>query len=91
LPWTIEIAPRAQREFEKLDRAAATRIRQYLVERIAPLEDVRQRGDALTGSELGHLWRYKVGEYRIICDIQDHRLVVLVVSVGNRKNVYTRL
>jgi mRNA interferase RelE/StbE len=88
LPWTIEIPPRAAKEFERLDHNTAARIRRYLTDRVATRDDPRSLGEALEGSRLGHLWRYRVGDYRIICDIQDQRLVVLVVSVGNRREVY---
>ncbi|EGP58991.1 hypothetical protein Agau_C102033 [Agrobacterium tumefaciens F2] len=52
------------------------------------LDDPRQTGSALQGSELGNFWRYRVGDYRIICDIQDHKLVVLVVEIGHRREIY---
>jgi mRNA interferase RelE/StbE len=88
LAWTIDFDSRAVKQLEKLDRSAARRIRDYLQQRVAPLDDPRQLGAALKGSEFGTFWRYRIGDYRVICDIQDDRLVVLVVSVGNRRDIY---
>jgi mRNA interferase RelE/StbE len=88
LAWTIEIPPRAAKEFEKLDRNTAARLRGYLTDRVAARDDPRSLGEALEGARLGQLWRYRVGDYRIICDIQDQRLIVLVLSVGHRREVY---
>jgi mRNA interferase RelE/StbE len=70
-----------------LDKAAARRIVDYMDKRIASLEDARSLGKALRGP-LGEFWRYRVGDYRIVCDLQDEKLRVLVVRIGNRKDVY---
>ena len=86
--WRIEVAPAADKELGKLDRAVAQRIIGFLRERIAPLEDPRSLGQALKGSRLGDLWKYRVGDHRIICDIDDGVLVVLVLKVGHRGDVY---
>ena len=88
LAWTIEIDDEALKQLKKIDRQEAKRIRDYLRDRILPLDDPRQTGKALQGSRLGNLWRYRVGDYRLICDLQDHRLLVLVVEIGHRKEVY---
>jgi mRNA interferase RelE/StbE len=88
LAWTIEVDERAARQLGKLDRTDALRIRNFLRDRLATLDDPRQLGKALQGSKLGNLWRYRVGDFRIICDLQDTRLVVLVVGVGNRRDIY---
>ncbi|MCP4664004.1 MAG: type II toxin-antitoxin system RelE/ParE family toxin [bacterium] len=85
--WTIEWDARAFRELSKLDRAAQRRIRRYLRERIATDEDPRRFGESLAGVLAG-LWRYRVGDYRIICRIESSRLVVVVVRIGHRKEVY---
>ena len=76
------------RALRKMDRQAARRIKGEL-EEIAELEDPRSRGKALTGNLAG-VWRYRVGDYRILCDIDDGRLVVLVVDVAHRREVYKR-
>jgi mRNA interferase RelE/StbE len=77
----------ARRELRKLDRPSARRILDYMDQRIAPLEDVRTQGKALRGP-LGEFWRYRVGEYRVICERRDKELRVLVVRVGSRKDIY---
>ena len=76
------------RALRKMDKQTARRIRNELVE-IAKLEDPRSRGKALTGNLAG-LWRYRVGDYRIICDIEDGVLLILVVDVAHRCEVYQR-
>jgi mRNA interferase RelE/StbE len=87
LAWTIEYTDFARRQLRKLDKSAARRILDYLRERVAPLDDPRTVGKALHGS-LGDLWRYRVGDYRIICELRDRQLRVVVVRVGDRKDVY---
>lgn len=85
--WRIEYAETALSRLRKLDRQDARRILDYMDTRIAGLDDPRSRGKALTGV-LGGLWRYRVGNYRVICDIRDATLRVLVVRIGNRSDVY---
>lgn len=87
MAWTINYADSALKELRKLDRQQAGRILDFMDKRIAILSDPRAQGKALTGP-LGALWRYRVGDYRVICDIQDNMLCVLVVKIGNRKDVY---
>lgn len=74
-------------QLRKLDKQTARRIIDYMDEQVAALEDPRAKGKALVGP-LGGLWRYRVGDYRIICDIHDDELHILVVKMGNRKDVY---
>ncbi len=87
LIWTIEYTASARTQLRKLDKQMARRIVDYMNERVAGLEDPRNLGRALTGP-LGELWRYRVGDCRVICDIQDDALRVLVVRVGGRDKVY---
>jgi mRNA interferase RelE/StbE len=87
LAWTIEYAETAKKQLRKLDKVTARRIVDFMDERVAPSNDPRATGKALKGP-LGDLWRYRVGDYRVICDIQDKRLTVLVLQVGNRREVY---
>ncbi|KJS08038.1 MAG: toxin RelE [Gammaproteobacteria bacterium BRH_c0] len=87
MAWTIDYAETAKKELRKLDKQTARRIVDFMDERIAGLENPRSTGKALTGP-LGGLWRYGVGDCRVICDIQDGALRVLVVRVGNRRDVY---
>ena len=88
MAWTIRVSDKAVRDLRKLDRQVARRIRDELSE-IAGLDDPRSRGKALVGNLAG-LWRYRVGDYRVICDIEDEVLVALVVGVAHRSEVYRR-
>lgn len=87
MAWTIEFDQRALREIKKLDKPVRRRIVNYLKERIAPAEDPRQYGKALT-NELKGLWRYRVGHYRIICQIEDEEVTVLILRAGHRRHIY---
>jgi mRNA interferase RelE/StbE len=87
--WTVEVAPRAARDLAALGRAEQTRIRRYLAERRATEEDPRRLGHSLSGPLAG-LWRYRVGNYRLICRIKDGRCVVLVLTVWHRREVDRR-
>lgn len=86
MAWTIELDDGARRAFRKIAREQADRITRYL-EELTALEDPRQRGKALTGSLKG-LWRYRVGDYRIVVRIFDERLVVLVLTLAHRREIY---
>ena len=88
MAWSVEIAESAERELSKLDLQQRRRILKFLYERIAKLENPRSIGQALHGSELGEFWKYRVGDFRLICRIEDDRLVVLVLRVGHRREVY---
>lgn len=88
MAWSIEYTETALKRLRKLDKPVARRILDYMDERVAPLTDPRSTGKALTGPLLGVYWRYRVDDYRVICDIQDNRLCVLVIEIGNRKEVY---
>lgn len=85
--WTIEFDDRARRELRKLDPNTQQEILHYLRKRIAGSGDPRQLGKPLR-MNLAGLWRYRVGDYRLICRLEDHRLVVFVIKVGHRRNVY---
>ena len=87
MAWTIEYAETAKKQLRKLDKLAARRIVDFMDERVAASDAPRGMGKALKGS-LGELWRYRVGDYRVICDIQDGVLTVLVLQIGNRREVY---
>jgi mRNA interferase RelE/StbE len=89
LAWTVDYADTAKEQLRKLDKQTARRIVDYMDERITGLDNPRSTGKALTGP-LGGLWRYRVGDCRVICDIQDGALRVLVVQVGNRREVYRK-
>jgi len=87
LAWTIEYTESATRQLRKLDRQSALRIVDYMEARVAGSGDPRSAGKALTGP-LGGLWRYRIGDHRVICEILDGALKVLVVRMGDRKEVY---
>jgi mRNA interferase RelE/StbE len=87
LVWTIDYTDTAKTQLRKLDKQAARRILDFMDKRIGDRDDPRSTGKALTGP-LGGLWRYRVGDFRVICDIQDGALRVLVVQLGNRREVY---
>jgi len=87
LAWRIEFTGAAQKQLKKLGHEEAKFILSFLRERIVPLENPRQLGKTLKG-QFAELWRYRVGNYRLICDVRDEELVVLVVRIGHRKNVY---
>jgi mRNA interferase RelE/StbE len=88
LVWSIELGPRAQRQLRQFDPQIARRLSKFLFERIALLDDPRSVGEALKGSELGEMWKYRVGDYRIIASIEDKRVRILVIHIGNRREVY---
>jgi mRNA interferase RelE/StbE len=88
MAWEIEIQSGPRKTLAKLDPQIAKRILLFLHERIALLEDPRSIGEALTGSKLGEYWKYRVGDYRIVAQIEDKQLRILVVKIGNRREVY---
>ena len=88
MAWQIEISTLGQRNIAQLDPQARKRILNFLQQRVASLENPRSIGEALKGSKLGELWKYRVGDYRVIADIQDKRVCILVVRIGNRRDVY---
>jgi len=87
LVWRIDFTDSAKKQLAKLDRTIAQRITTFLRSRVADSGDPRSTGKALTGP-MGGLRRYRVGDYRIVCDIQDSTLRVLVIKIGNRREVY---
>jgi mRNA interferase RelE/StbE len=88
LAWTIEFDELAAKQLGKLAKTDAQRIRDFLRDRIAMAENPRSLGHQLQGSRFAGLWRYRTGDYRILCEIQDNRLIVLVVGIGHRREVY---
>lgn len=88
MTWSIELGPSAQRQLKQLDPQVAHRINRFLSERVALLENPRSIGDALKGTEIGDLWKYRVGDYRIIASIEDKLIRILVVRIGHRRQVY---
>ncbi len=87
MAWTIEYDRRVLKELKKLDRKIQVQILDFFDERIAPSPDPRSIGKSLTSSFSG-LWRYRIGDYRAVCRIEDTKLIVLVVRVAHRSKVY---
>jgi mRNA interferase RelE/StbE len=85
--WRVEFDRDAARDLRKLGADAERKILRYLRQRIATADNPRRFGRPLTG-DLRGLWRYRVGDYRIVAAIEEHRFVVLVVAVGHRREVY---
>ena len=87
MAWTIEYDPRALRDLKKLDGTIQREILDYMDQRVAAAQDPRDFGKPLRASKFG-LWRYRVRDYRIICELHEKRLVVLVVAIGHRSTIY---
>ncbi len=87
MAWRIELAETAKKQFSGLDRPVQERIRKYLHERIATTADPRDLADSLK-SNLASLWKYRVGDYRIVAEIREEEVLVLIVRIGHRSKVY---
>ena len=89
MAWQIELTGEARKELKKLGQVEARRIRLFLRQRIETAEDPRQLGKPLKG-KTSELWRYRVGNYRLVCKILDDILIVLIIRIGHRKEVYRK-
>lgn len=87
MSWRLEYTSRAVKQLRKLDRQASEAIRSWMKEHIDGCENPRAYGKALTGT-LSHLWRYRVGDYRVLCTFDGEELIVLAVEVEHRSKVY---
>lgn len=88
MAWVIKFDENAMKELSKLDKQIARRITRFMLERVAVLDDPRSIGEALKGSKFGEFWKYRVGDYRIISKLEDNVMSILVVRIGNRREVY---
>ena len=88
MAYRVEFDPEALKDLKKLDRPVQQRLLGFLRARVGALDNPRDIGEALSGATLGNYWKYRVGDWRIICDIQDDRIVVRVLRLGNRREVY---
>lgn len=88
MAWRIEFDERAKKELAALDKPVVRRIVGFLRQRVAELDDPRSLGEALKGARLGRYWKYRVGDWRIICEIQDRIITVQVLRIGHRRDVY---
>jgi mRNA interferase RelE/StbE len=87
MDWKISFEKAAEKQFDKLSRETQAQITKYLYQRVTVQPDPRFLGKALTGQLQGY-WRYHVGDHRIICQIRDKELLILVIEVGHRREVY---
>lgn len=90
MAWRIELSEEADRQLDKLDPQVARRILKFLRERVAELDNPRSLGEALHGPKFGEFWKYRVGDYRLICSIEDQKILILVLRVGHRREIYER-
>lgn len=90
MAYRIEYSPTADRILAKMDPQTRRRIIKYMDEQVAPLDNARDYGEQLIDPKFYGHWRYRVGDYRVICDIQDGKLLVLVVTVGKRDKIYNK-
>lgn len=88
MAWKVEIATSVQKQFKKFDKQVVRRILKFLKEKVEA--DPRSVGKPLQG-KLAELWRYRVGDYRLICEIQDSKLIVLVLKAGHRREAYREI
>jgi mRNA interferase RelE/StbE len=88
LAWAVKYTETSQRQLKKLDKSVALRVLDFMDDRVARLEDPRSQGKSLVGPRLGAYWRYRVGDVRVICDIRDEVVTILVLEVGHRREVY---
>ena len=88
MAYEIEFDPEAVKDLKRLDRPIQQRLIGFLKLRVATLANPRDLGEPLAGTKLGGYWKYRVGDWRIICDIQDRRIIVRVLRIGNRRDIY---
>ena len=88
MAWRIEVSDAAKTQLAKMGRVEAKRITAFLRLRVASLDDPRQLGGPLQGAHFAGIWRYRVGDYRVLVDIQDQIVTVIVVGIGHRGEVY---
>lgn len=90
MAWRIDLTDSAAKQLRTLDPQIARRVLTFLRDRVAPLDDPRSLGEALRGKELGEFWKYRVGDWRIIADLDDGVMLITVIRLGNRREVYRR-
>ena len=88
MAWIIKYTESSSKQLKKLDRQTALRVLDYMEERVAVVADPRTLGKSLKGPKMGEYWRYRVGDIRVICNILDGQMTVLVIEIGNRREVY---
>jgi mRNA interferase RelE/StbE len=89
MPWIIDLSNEALKALSKIDRTPRSKIRAFIDKELPKMSNPRLKGKALSG-DLKGLWRYRIGDYRVICQIKDNELVILIVELGHRKEVYRK-
>ncbi len=89
MAWTVEVSDYAEKQLRKLDKPIQKRLLDWLEDRIEGCKNPRHFGEPLRG-EMAGLWRYRIGDYRVICEIQDQQFIVLALAVGHRREIYLR-
>lgn len=87
MKYSVETTERFDKEFKKLDKYTQRMIKAWIDKNLNECENLRQHGKGLTANRSGQ-WRYRIGDYRLICQIEDTALVILALSVGHRREVY---
>lgn len=87
MTWTVNITRKTEKLIAKMDSQTKEKIQHFITDILPNLDNPRQTGKALQG-DLKGLWRYRVGDYRLIAQIQDNELIILVIEIGHRKNIY---
>lgn len=85
--YSVETTPRFEREYRKLDRYTQKMLKAWIGKNLMDCEDPRLHGKALAGDKKGK-WRYRIGDYRLLCEIEDDRLVILALRIGHRRDIY---
>jgi mRNA interferase RelE/StbE len=88
LAWIIKYTESSSKQLNKLDKQTASRVLDFMDERVAVLADPRSLGKNLKGPKMGEYWRYRLGDIRVICNISDGQMTFLVIEIGNRREVY---
>jgi mRNA interferase RelE/StbE len=88
MAWTVELEKEARKQLSKIDPQTAKRILSFLFDRVSALENPREIGEALHGEKFGEFWKYRVGDYRLICEIHDQKITMIVLKIGHRREVY---
>ncbi len=89
MTYSVETTTRFDKEFKKLDKYTRTMIKNWIIKNLVNCENPRSHGKGLSSNRAGQ-WRYRIGDYRLICDIQDDKLVILALSIGHRRDVYDK-
>jgi len=88
MAWAIEFSPEAARELNRLDAQHARKILKFLNDRVSKIDNPRSISSALHGERFGEFWKYRVDDYRLICRIEEERLLILVLRIGHRREIY---